>query len=82
MCKWGTSVELNVLIPAALSHTGEARWTIKPIDSCIAPIVDALNRAGIYTAACCCGHGKSSGSIWLHDGRELVINYPKAVSDG
>ena len=73
MCKWGTDTLLRVPIPAELSHTGEFRWDVKPVDSCIAPIVKALNDAGIYTANACCGHGKSDGSITLHDGRELVI---------
>ena len=64
---------LNVPIPAHLSHTGIFRWDAKPVDACIAPIVQALNDAGIYTANSCCGHGKSDGSIVLHDGRELII---------
>ena len=62
-----------MLIPAQLSHTNEARWEEKPVDSCIADIVDALNAAAIYTANSCCGHGQSEGSILLHDERELKI---------
>ncbi len=69
---------LRVLMPAQLSHTGEARWDTKAVDSCIADIMDALNAAGIFTANSCCGHGKSDGGILLHDGRELVI---KAAAD-
>jgi hypothetical protein len=46
---------------------------MKSVDSCIAPIVEALNKAGIYTAGCCCGHGETEGNIILHDGRTLVI---------
>jgi len=57
-----------VKIPAELSHTGKARWDQKPVDKCLAGTVNALNAAGEYTAACCCGHGKSPGSIILHDG--------------
>lgn len=76
MCEWGNTVPLSVPIPASLSHTGEARWAEKPIDSCIAPIVRALNDAGIYTAACCCGHGERDGEIVLQDGRTLVIRGP------
>lgn len=74
MCEWGTQVEMEVPIPAYLSHTGEFRWDRKGIDSCIAPIIAALNTAGIYTANCCCGHGKAPGTIFLHDGRTLVVN--------
>lgn len=73
MCAWGDDVLLQVLIPAHLSHTGEARWDVKGIDRCIAPLVKALNDAGIYTANSCCGHGKADGTIHLHDGRILRI---------
>lgn len=73
MCEWGTHVELLVPMPAELSHTKEFRWAIKGVDACIAPIVQALNDAGIYTANCCCGHGKEPGEIILHDGRVLRI---------
>lgn len=60
MCEWGTDVNVEI------------NGTPKAIDSCIAPIVDALNRGGIATIGSCCGHGKS-GSILLADGRELLI---------
>lgn len=73
MCKWGTSTLLTVPIPAELSHTGEKRWAEKAIDSCIAPIVKALNDAGIETTCCCCGHGKGPGRIDLADGRIIYI---------
>ena len=73
MCNWGDDIALNVLIPAQLSHSGEARWDVKGIDRCIADIVQALNAAGIYTANSCCGHGKTDGSIILHDGRKLIV---------
>ena len=42
-------------------------------DPCIAPLVEALNNAGIKTIASCCGHGHRPGAITLIDGRELVI---------
>lgn len=65
MCKWGTSTQLMVTIPAHLSHTGVERQDVKDIDSCIAPIVRALNDAGVITVASCCGHGKRPGNIAL-----------------
>ena len=77
MCEWGNQVMLSVPIPAQLSHTYEGRWDIKGVDACIAPIVQALNDAGIHTIQSCCGHGKANGSILLADGRELVIITPK-----
>lgn len=76
MCQHDDTVDLMVCVPARLSHTGAVRWEPKAVDRCIAPIVAALNAAGIYTAACCCGHGAQDGSILLHDGRELVVRRP------
>lgn len=73
MCTWGEEEILLVPMPAPLSHTGKFRWDMKGIDKCIAPIVRALNNAGIYTANCCCGHGEIDGEIILHDGRVLVL---------
>jgi hypothetical protein len=75
MCEWGTDVLVCVPIPADLSYTGEARWDVKGIDRCIAPIVAALNAGGVLTASSCCGHGKACGEILLHDGRRLVIHH-------
>ena len=72
MCKWGTDVILTVPIPADHSHTGKFRWAQKPVDQCIAKIVQALNNAGLFTAGSCCGHGKSPGNISLHDGAVLT----------
>lgn len=74
MCNFGDDVVLLVPIPIELSHTHEFRWDWKGIDSCIAPIVEALNDAGIYTSQSCCGHGKEDGTIFLHDGRILSIS--------
>ena len=73
MCDHGDTVALWVPIPADRSHTGHLRWADKPVDRCIYPIVEALNRAGVYTANSCCGHGERPGSIVLHDGRVLRI---------
>jgi hypothetical protein len=73
MCEWGDTVLLVVPIPASCSHTGEFRWALKPIDRCIAPLVSALNSAGLYTGGACCGHGKSNGCISMHDGTVLTI---------
>ena len=65
MCEWGNTTRL-------IMKVGKKAQIID-IDSCIAPIVLALNDAGIETVASCCGHGKIDGSIVLRDGRELVI---------
>ena len=73
MCKWGTDTLCLVPMPAEISHTGDFRWAIRGVDSCIADLVNALNEAGIYTSQSCCGHGKGDGRIDLHDGRVLFI---------
>lgn len=43
------------------------------VDACIAPIVVALNAAGLPTRASCCGHGHRNGNIALADDRELFL---------
>lgn len=63
MCKWGTEVMLSVTIPAHLSHTGEAYEKAMGVDACIAPIIRALNDAGIQTVGSCCGHCDGPGEI-------------------
>ena len=73
MCEWGNEIILMVPIPPSLSHTGKFRWGLKGVDACIAPIVQALNDAGIYTANCCCGHGATDGEIILHNGTILRV---------
>ena len=73
MCEWGTYQDVCVKVPACLSCTGQAKWKVKKIDSCIADIVRALQEGGIDMRASCCGHGKTSGTIQLVDGRTLVV---------
>jgi len=67
MCKWGTNTEVKLFEPRT-NGMKTAR-----VDSCIAPIVQALNSAGIKTIASCCGHNKRQGNIVLGDERELFI---------
>lgn len=66
-----------ITIPTASTHrpdgTPRPDGNKRGIDACIAPIVQALNDAGVGTAASCCGHGKRPGRITLRDGRDLVI---------
>ncbi len=73
MCKEGQTRSVRVYIAERYSRTGEARWDDKPIDLCIAKIVEVLNANGVPTVASCCGHGKRLGSIALEDDRELLI---------
>lgn len=71
MCEWGDTVEMEVTVPAHLSHTGADRRAVKPIDRCLAPAIKALNEAGFVTAGCCCGHGREPASIIFADGSEI-----------
>ena len=73
MCKWGEKVDRVLTISARRSHTGEAYQRIVGIDMCIAPVIDALNAAGVLTEESCCGHGEGIGYIALMDGRCLAI---------
>lgn len=66
MCKYGTYASVTI------KHKGRD-VTMSTIDSCIAPIVQALNNAGIITMASCCGHENINGWIPLADGREILI---------
>ena len=74
--------EINVKVPADLSHTGKPVWKNVPIDACIADIVEAMQSAGIDMRASCCGHGKKTGIICLQDGRALVIHSAPPPEDG
>lgn len=65
--------ESNVELPNLLAFNGEWHRRTWKIDSCIAPIVKALNDGGVETVASCCGHGKGPGRISLADGRDLNV---------
>ena len=81
MCKWGTSAPLEVTIPAHLSSTGVAKRKIVGVDSCIAPLVKALNDAGISTMASCCGHGHLPPTIaveWNGDKDRWLVMVSRA----
>jgi hypothetical protein len=69
MCEWGTDLIVRLCQPMPVSGRTEIS-----VDACIAPLVQALNDAGIETTGCCCGHGHGPGNILLADGRELIIN--------
>ena len=68
MCEWGDIVEVK------LAHPRRGK-DIAYVDRCIAPIIQALNDAGIQTTSSCCGHGHLNGVVALEDGRWLEI-YP------
>lgn len=66
MCEHGNVIQLY--LPFCKRAAGAVG-----VDSCIAPLVLALNSSGFFTLASCCGHGNRPGSIVLQDGRELII---------
>lgn len=67
------TVPVNVKIPQDLSCTEKEKWRICNIDMCVAPIVKALQDAGVDMRGSCCGHGETAGNISLQDGRTLII---------
>ena len=73
MCKGGTNTRVRVRIPEDLSCTGKSYLRTMKIDSCIAPIVKALQDGKVDMRGSCCGHGKGLGDIHLQDGRILLI---------
>lgn len=77
MCEWGNTTLVNLKIPADLACEGHEKWKEMRIDSCIAPIIKALQLGGIDMRGSCCGHGKEDGQIFLQDGRALIILSPE-----
>lgn len=61
MCSHGTTVVVEI------------GGVPRDVDSCIAPLVRALNAAGMTTVASCCGHGHRPGTIALAGGYEIVL---------
>jgi hypothetical protein len=72
-CPCRKTIPVRVKIPADLSHTRRAYRKAVGIDPCIAPLVKALQVAGIDMRGSCCGHGRAVGEIVLADGRTLFI---------
>jgi hypothetical protein len=72
-CNCGIEVPVLVTIPADLSSTGKKKVRVCRIDKCVAPIVDALQRAGIEMRGSCCGHGEGPDYIAMQDGRRISI---------
>lgn len=73
MCEWGTSKNVMVWIAPDLSASGRAKWKSVGIDSCIADLVNMIQRGGVMMRGSCCGHGRGLGDIHLQDGRILLI---------
>jgi len=61
MCEYGSdsSVRLN-----GRSFAGGKAIRV---DSCIAPVIQAIQDAGLRTSSCCCGHGRGASLIVWED---------------
>lgn len=72
MCKWGTDREITI----------ERRVHV---DSCIADKIVELNRQGVYTTGCCCGHGEAPASATIlpsSQDRARELGYDVRLSPG
>ncbi|WP_121605408.1 hypothetical protein [Virgibacillus sp. Bac332] len=58
MCKHGTEKYVTV----------NDKKKAVPIDACIANEIEYLNKQGIITLGCCCGHGKSGQVVTIDNG--------------
>lgn len=75
------------LTPFAIIALAVLEVAANPTVGCdpeIAPLVAALNLAGLKTIASCSGHGHRPGNIALSDGREIIIarNFEEARQIG
>lgn len=59
MCRHGTYIYVEVINP------NQNRKTVA-VDSCIAEEIKELNKQGVVTLGCCCGHGKA-GQIFEYE---------------
>lgn len=73
MCSPGDTVPVEVTVVAGLASEGRDARKVKPIDRCIASIVQALEAGGVYMLGSCCGHGERNGEIPLADGRIIRV---------
>jgi len=78
-CPCRETIPVMVYLAPDLSCTGEARWREFGIDKCIAPLVKALQEAGVNMRGSCCGHGKGPGEITLAD--HSILTIPNPVGD-
>jgi len=76
MCKYGSDspVKLN-----DRSFWG-GKKTVR-VDSCIAPVIQAIQDAGLRTSSCCCGHGRGASLIVWEDDAEAAAKILRAVGN-
>lgn len=62
MCKHGTQVWVDII------NKNQNKTSVL-IDSCIAEEIEMLNKRGVITLGCCCGHGKANKYVEWEDGQ-------------
>lgn len=73
-CKHCGRWPIPVWVPIEFDGSTPRLWGKCALDACIAEVVRNLNRAGIYTAGCCCGHhGPCPPNITLWGKREIGL---------
>lgn len=63
MCKWGKYKKVKVI------HQNKK---VK-VDKCLVRLVKVLNKYGIETIACCCGHGKTAKSGIIISSKNILF---------
>lgn len=85
MCKWGNTVEVKVIKKhISLSHKIH-------VDRCMAKAIEELNKLGLKTTGCCCGHKskkryigfllKTGDSVLLKPGGHVELEFTGKVSN-
>ena len=80
MCDWGSEAIVDLCAPMDVSGRTQIA-----VDQCLAPLVQALNDYGVHTVGCCCGHGKSEGSVLYEQSGtvyELVLGEQRRNAGG
>lgn len=78
MCAPETFVEVTLCKARPFSGR-EKVW----VDSCLAPLVQALNDHGVETIGSCCGHGRETGTVVIaqKDGAVVTLSVRAARSE-
>ena len=67
MCAWGINRPVTLAYQMLVSGRTEV-----DVDACLAPLIQALNDAGVQTVGCCCGHGRGQGSVLIQQDARII----------
>ena len=73
MCEYGSDS------PVRLNDRSFAGGKTVRVDSCIAPVIQAIQDAGLRTSSCCCGHGRGASLIVWEEDAEAAAEILKAT---